>query len=44
MLVTVCKLRLHYENIDNVYIQRKMHEKMKDKNEDMEDHLRMGNG
>ena len=30
------KLSLHYENIDNVYIWRKMHEEMKDKKENME--------
>ena len=30
------KLSFHYENIDNVYIWRKMHEKMKDKKENME--------
>ena len=30
------KLSLHYENIDNVYMWQKIHEGMKDKNENME--------
>ena len=30
------KLSLHYENIDNVYIWHRMHEKMKDKKNNME--------